>query len=52
MLQHIKQLKEIDNIDEVNDYLKCKWILIAIVNSKNGFSYIIGLPYLGKLSRK
>lgn len=48
MLQHIKQLKEVKSISEVNNYLKKHWVLLKIVDTGSNLLYLIGLPKLFK----
>lgn len=48
MLQHIKRIEESNDVGYINKRLQHYWVLLKIIELKNGFLYIIGKPYLFK----
>lgn len=42
-LNNIQELKEVDNIQEVNLLLKQGWVLLSILESKDRNVYVVGL---------
>ena len=44
MLNHIKIIEEISNVDYVNEHLKKGWILLKIIDTGKGLLYVIGFP--------
>ncbi|WPP71600.1 hypothetical protein SOI81_08130 [Acinetobacter pittii] len=42
-LNNIKELKEVDNIQEVNLLLNQGWVLLSILESKDRNVYVVGL---------
>ena len=49
-LDNIDELKEVDNIQEVNSLLKQGWVLLSIREDKDKNIYVIGLDRWKKYS--
>ena len=45
MFGHIRMIQESDDKDYVNKRLQIGWVILGIVNLKDKFLYVIGLPY-------